>query len=334
MAVFTEVGLAQASALTERLGLGPAHGLQGITAGIENTNYFLDTAGARWVLTLFERMEPARLAFCLDFMKHLAGCGLPVPEPVAAADGALCFTVAGKPAALVRRLAGEHLDAPDLHHAAEVGRLLARMHLGAAGFDGQEPNPRGLAWCSATAHSVDPFLGGEQRALLREEIAWQKAMAASPAHAALPRAAVHADLFRDNVLFDGLPGRERLSGAFDFYFAGVEALAWDLAVVLNDWCIDDASGALDGDRAAALVQAYAAIRPLQAAEARLLPAMMRSAALRFWLSRLADLHLPREAALLAPKDPAHFERILRHRVAEPWHPQAVESARTETARWA
>ena len=38
------------------------------------------------------------------------------------------------------------------------------------------------------------------------------------------------------------------------------------------------------------------------------------------LSRLADWHLPRNAALLAPKDPGHFERVLRERRAQPWHP--------------
>ena len=52
----------------------------------------------------------------------------------------------------------------------------------------------------------------------------------------------------------------------------------------------------------------------------LLPALMRGAALRFWISRLWDLHLPRSAAALVPHDPTHFERVLRERVASPWHP--------------
>jgi homoserine kinase type II len=131
---------------------------------------------------------------------------------------------------------------------------------------------------------------------------------------------VHADLFCDNVLFDGLPGHEKLTGCLDFYFAGVDTFGYDLAVCLNDWCIDAESGRLDTDRATALVAAYESIRPLQAAELRLMPALLRAAALRFWLSRLGDRHLPRPANLLAPKDPAHFERVLRARIAEPWHP--------------
>jgi len=157
---------------------------------------------------------------------------------------------------------------------------------------------------------VLPFVTPEQAALLRSELAYQNHVAASSAHAALPRGPVHADLFRDNVMFqDG-----RLTGFFDFYFAGVDAWLFDVAVCLNDWAIDLATGTHDAQRARAFVQAYAQVRPLAAAERQLLPAMLRAGALRFWISRLWDFHLPREASLLKPHDPAHFERVLRERV--------------------
>ena len=164
------------------------------------------------------------------------------------------------------------------------------------------------------------MLAPEQQALLDQELAFQRQVAASPAATALPRGAVHADLFCDNVLFDGLPGHEKLTGAFDFYFAGTDSFAYDLAVCLNDWCLNADDAALDEARAQALIQAYVQHRALSPAEIRLMPAMLRAAALRFWLSRLGDWHLPREASLLQPKDPAHFERVLRSRIAVPWHP--------------
>lgn len=324
MAVFTEVSPGEAGALLARLGLGTLVAMRGIPSGIENTNYFVtaEQGGVQrdWVLTLFERLTHEQLPFYLGLMRHLAQRGLPVPEPRADGAGQFLHTVAGKPAALVDRLPGRHVEAPDLHHCAQLGAVLARMHVAAADFPLQQPNLRGLPWWEATALQVRPFLTDAQRQLLDDELAFQIHFAASPGAAALPRAAVHADLFRDNAMFDGLPGHEKLTGAFDFYFAGVDTLGYDLAVCLNDWAIDDASGRLDEARALALMQAYERERPLTPTERRALPALLRAAGLRFWLSRLADLHLPREAALLAPKDPAHFERVLRERAANPWHP--------------
>lgn len=322
MAVFTEVSPEAASVLLARLGAGELLSLQGIGAGIENTNYFVTTDQGEWVLTLFERLNARQLPFYLGLMQHLARKGLPVPEPRADGTGQMLHSVAGKPAALVTRLSGQHQLAPDLHHCAQLGQLLARMHLGVADFALQQPNLRGLAWCQQTAPAVRPHLTADQQALLDGELHFQQQVAASPAHAALARGAVHADLFCDNVLFDGLPGHEKLTAAFDFYFAGIDTFAYDLAVCLNDWCLDANDASLDAARTQALMLAYQSVRPLPPAEQRLMPAMLRAAALRFWLSRLADWHLPRAAALLQPKDPGHFERVLRERVATPWHPAA------------
>lgn len=323
MAVFTEVSLEEVQALANRLNLGRVVSLKGITAGIENTNYFVDTqdagVGRRWVLTLFERLQHDQLPFYLHLMKHLAGRGIPVPEPQADASGEILHQVAGKPAALVDRLAGGHQLAPSDWHCRQVGAMLARMHLQAADYPRRQQNLRGLAWWTETVPVVRPFLDEGQRLLIDQELAFQQHLAQTPAFLALPRGPVHADLFRDNVMFDGLPGHERLTGFFDFYFAGVDTWLFDIAVCLNDWCVALDTGRLDEERAHAFLTAYDAERELTHDEQRLLPALLRAGALRFWLSRLWDLHLPREASQLQAHDPRHFERILRERVGNPWH---------------
>ena len=334
MAVYTEVSFDEAASLVARLGLGELTGLHGIRSGIENTNYFADTAGGRYVLTVFERLTFEQLPFYLHLMKHLSERGIPVPGPKADAGGAILHTLQGKPAAVVDCLRGSHRLAPDAAHCAQLGAMLARMHLAGADFPMQQPNLRGLGWWTETVPVVLPFLNAGQRTLIESELAFQQQLAASAAHAALPCGAIHADLFRDNAMFDRAPSGEPdespagdvLTGLFDFYFAGVDSFGFDIAVCLNDWCIDLASGRLDEARAAALVGAYAAVRPLTSGERRLLPALMRGAALRFWISRLWDLHLPRDAALLTAHDPGHFERVLRARVAAPWHPPVGDAA--------
>jgi homoserine kinase type II len=320
MAVYTEVGFEEADALCQRLGLGALTELVGIRSGIENTNYYASTVRGQWVLTLFERLTAEQLPYYLQLMQHLAAHGIPVPAPQADGAAQLVHTVAGKPASVVTRLPGSHRNAPDALHAAQVGAMLARMHEAGASFALQQPHLRGLAWWMETVPVVLPHLRAEQAQLLRDELAFQQHLAASPAGLSLPRGPIHADLFRDNVMFDDTAGPDTLCGFFDFYFAGTDALLFDVAVCLNDWCAAPDSGVLDEPRAAAFVSAYESVRPFTGGERRLMPAMLRAAALRFWISRLWDSQLPRDAALLQPKDPTHFERVLRGCIAQPWHP--------------
>lgn len=346
MAVFTEVGFDEADALVQRIGLGALLALRGIEGGIENTNYFATTEDGEFVLTLFERLGADQLPYYLCLMKHLAARGIPVPEPVAdpavappsghalsipaSAPCELLHKVAGKPAAVVRRLEGKSELAPGPAHCAELGRLLARMHLAARDFARSQPNLRGLSWWNDTMPVVLPYLDPAQAALLRSELAYQNHVAESSTYAALPRGPVHADLFRDNAMFEAGAGETgpKLTGVFDFYFAGTDSWVFDIAVCLNDWAIALDSGRHDAVRANAMLAAYGSVRPLTGPERALLPAMLRAAALRFWISRLWDYHLPREASMLKAHDPTHFERVLRQRANAP----CAASALFDTAR--
>ena len=314
MAVFTPVTQEQAALLMSQLGLGELTDLRGIEGGIENTNYFATTDLGEYVLTLFERLNHEQLPFYLFLMKHLAEKGIPVPNPAANQDGDILHTLCDKPAAVVNRLLGKSQLAPDAAHCAEVGAMLARMHFAGEDYNRSQPNLRGLAWWNVTVPVVLPFLDEGQARLLQSELAYQNHIAQGAAYQALPKGPVHADLFRDNVMFEG----EKLTGFFDFYFAGNDTWLFDLSVCMNDWCIDLNSGEHAPDRALAMLNAYQEVRPLRPAERQLLPAMLRAGALRFWISRLWDFYLPRDAAMLKPHDPTHFERVLRARLTSPF----------------
>lgn len=317
MAVFTEVSESKAQELLTYLQLGELLELQGIQGGIENTNYFLTSSVGAYVLTLFERLTHQQLPFYLHLMKHLAHHGIPVPNPVANSDGDILLTVEDKPAAVVNRLIGSSELVPTALHCQAAGDMLARMHLAGKDYNRHQPNLRGLAWWNETVPVVLPFLNHSQSSLIQSELAYQNYIAHSSAYLALPRGPIHADLFRDNVMFEGTGKTLQLTGFFDFYFAGVDTWLFDLAVCLNDWCIDLDTGAMHVDRTSAFLNAYQAVRPLMGAERQLFNPMLRAGALRFWISRLWDFHLPREASMLTPHDPTHFERVLRQRLAQP-----------------
>jgi homoserine kinase type II len=272
------------------------------------------------VLTLFERLTHEQLPYYLRLMAHLASHNIAVPKPTPDARGEVVHTVCGKPASVVSMLAGKSELAPGAMHCAQVGAALAHMHLAGRSFNLRQDNLRALPWWNETVPVVVPHLEPAQATLLQAELAYQNHIATMAGYAALPRGPIHADLFRDNVMFAPATsegGAPVLSGFFDFYFAGNDAWAFDIAVCLNDWCVDLESGATLAERAQAFLDAYGSVRPLEAAERKLLPAMLRAAALRFWLSRLWDWYLPREASMLKPHDPTRFERLLRQRIAHP-----------------
>jgi homoserine kinase type II len=313
MAVFTPVSLDDLTQWITQFPLGKPLAIKGISSGIENSNFFLTTETGEHVLTIFEKLTFEQLPFYLHLMRHLAERGVSVPAPVANKQDEILHTLHGKPASIVTKLQGTSQLAPRPVHCAAVGAMLARMHLAGQDFALRQPNLRGLDWWQATAPVVLPYLPQDAQRLLRTEMQTQETFAASDTNRKLARGPIHADLFRNNVMFDG----ERLTGFFDFYFAGWDTWLFDVAVTVNDWCIDLDSGALDTRRTRALLDAYHAVRPFSEPERTAWGTMLQASALRFWLSRLYDFHLPREAEMLTPHDPTHFERILRQRIDNP-----------------
>ncbi len=302
MSVYTTVRRDELAAWLQPFRLGDLIDHAGIAAGMQNSNYFVTTASGRFVLTLFERIDIAALDFYLALQDHLAQRGIPCPQPLVDGDGRRWRLLAGKPAALLSCLRGTALETPGVVHCQAVGNMLARLHLAAADMARPLPNPCGAAWRQATGETLLPLLSADEQALLSDELRFQYGQD----YAALPRGIIHADLFRDNVLWDS---SGQLSGVLDFYFAGEDAWLFDLAVVANDWCGDAPS-------LAALFDGYAGQRALSEAEIQAWPAMRRAAALRFWLLRLEVRHQPRTGEVVTIKNPDHFMAMLtRFRLA-------------------
>ncbi len=313
MSVFTHVSLGEVADWLQYYEIGQAIEVEGISAGITNTNYFVYTQSEvatpqanigrnRYVLTLFEHHKIEELPFFIAFMGHLARHGIPCPTPIQDKHGESLHILNGKPAALVSCLSGRDIESPSVLQCTEVGRVLAEMHLAGQSFEyAPSTNQRGEAWRLETAKKVLPYLETDDQLLLQETLAFQASLYLSD----LPTGVIHADLFRDNVLFDG----EKIGGLIDFYYACHDVLAYDLAIAVNDWCVQ-ANGAFDRTRLHAMLTAYKMVRPFTAEEEQAWHGLLRIAALRFWLSRHYDQIFPQSGELTHAKDPEHFKRIL------------------------
>lgn len=313
MAVFTPVTPDQARAFVLDYGLGRLNGITPIAEGVENTNYRIDTAEGRHVLTLFEqRTDEAGLPFCLGLTDHLADAGFPAPRPVRGGAGDWIGRLNGRPAAVIRWLDGAGLTAPTPAQAAAGGRLLAELHLKARGFGARRDNPVGPRQWRLLAEKCDHRAVGDSRRML-DGLVTELDRLEPLLPPGLPSGPVHADFFPDNVLFQG----DRPSGVIDFYFAHVGAWAWDLAIALNAWGFD-ADGARRPAVLTGFLRGYEQVRRLERAEIEALPVLGAASAVRFTLTRLHDRLFHDPEWLVTPKDPApFFDRIAFHQSASP-----------------
>jgi homoserine kinase type II len=307
MSVYTTVERTELEAFLRHYHLGELVEFEGISAGIENTNYFVTTTHGQYVLTLFEALSAEELPWFLDLMAHLAEHEVPSAHPMPDEQGQYLRRLNGKPAALVQRLAGRSVEQPNLRQCAELGQALGHLHVAGQSFPGRRENKRGPHWWQETARLVLPKLTPEEARLLQAELDFQR----QHRHDALPQGVIHADLFRDNALFVA----DHLTGIIDFYYACNDVLLYDVAVTVNDWCTRP-DGSLDRERLVPFLAAYRKERAFTVAEGPAWPVMLRAAALRFWLSRLKDLHFPREGELTHTKDPTAFRHILEARIAD------------------
>lgn len=305
MSVYTIIEENELKDFLSNYNVGELDSFQGISDGIENTNYFVDTDEGRFVLTIFEQHSFEEMQYYLKLMHHLSDHGVPSANPVADKRGQYLSEFKDKPIALVERLNGGSIIKPTVDHCQQLGVAMGKMHSAGLSYDAHQINPRGPAWCQQTAHLVMDKLSENEKAVLDLEIHFQK----EKRHADLPRGVIHADLFRDNALWDD----GSFSGIIDFYYSCDDVLLYDLAVTANDWCTNDDFG-LDKDKVIALLTHYNTFRPLKNNEREYWPAMLRAGALRFWLSRLYDKHFPRDGELVHTKDPDEFKSILADRI--------------------
>jgi len=307
MSVFTTLTLEEVKTWLQDYAIGEVTDLKGIAAGITNTNYFVTTNEARYVLTIFEANSMDELPYYANLMTHYASKGIPCPQPITDKQGVALHLLKDKPALLVSCLNGATIENPNEIQCAAVGRTLAEMHLAGATFKGQTSNPRGAEWRLETSEIVLDKLSVEDQSVMIQALDFQNQLDLRT----LPRGVIHADLFRDNVLFDG----DKLGGFIDFYYACSGALAYDVAIAVNDWCLTE-NGDFDDARLNAFMQAYIEVRPFTEEEQQMWQGLLCIAALRFWLSRLYDLYFPAEGELTHAKDPDYFKNILLKRAKQ------------------
>ena len=281
MAAFTKFSKEALERYLKMFGRGRLIDYSPITAGIDNSNYFVelekDGKINEFVLTIMENHTFDEAPFFDKLLTHLHHYGLPVPTPQSTLDGMTSTIFCGKPTFLVRKLPGSHFQTAGIEQCRTIGEFLAAQHKALGELNTQKPNYYSVEWM-VTALSIQEYrLSIDDCVLLEETIEIYRRLNID----GLPGGLIHGDLFRDNALFIG----EKLTGIIDYYRACEDLLAIDLAVAINDWCRDE-NEIPDEKKRVAMIDGYNAIKPLTDAESHSMIALQQISAARFALTRL------------------------------------------------
>jgi len=306
MAVYTSINSSDLNDWIEKFNFKDLVNFKGISSGVTNSNYLIQMAHSNYILTIFEHNNIEELPFYIDLMTYLAKENFLCPRPIENKNGQALGLLKEKPALMVSFLDGKEKVIRSPKSCYLVGQYLAKLHLTANNFPQLNKNTRGLDWVSDMYLNLKKYLSLEDQGILELEINYHKEMD----KVELPEGIIHGDLFKDNVLFLN----DKVSGFIDFYYACNEKFIYDIAIAINDWCIDQ-DGQINKSMFLEFIKGYRSERKLTDNEQEYLNVSLRLAALRFWLSRLEDFYNAKEGEITSIKDPKHFKDILLDRQA-------------------
>ena len=124
----------------------------------------------------------------------------------------------------------------------------------------------------------------------------------------LPKGIIHADLFKDNIIFDD----NKVNGIIDFTFSCNDFYAFEVAICFNALCFDGNKNNLSFNvtKAKNFIDGYSAIRKLSDDEKMSIKVLSQGAALRFLLTRVFDALNTDENAIVKVKDPLEYLKRL------------------------
>ena len=308
MAVYTKLSESDINNFFSKYNLGEVLNYKGITQGIENTNYFIQTKKGKFILTVYEkRIEEKDLPFFISLMRNLYDKNFPSPEPIVNINGNYISEILGKKAAVVSFLEGHAKEILNPNDCHEVGINTAKLHLITKNLAGTRENKLSIeSWrkiyngvkkdCSKIHVDLPNII---EKNLDEIEKDWPKN---------IPSGIIHADLFPDNIFFK----EHKLSGIIDYYFSCNDFYAFEIAVCLNALCFEGRNENLSFNvtKAKKFIDGYSSIRKLTEEEKKHLKILCQGAAIRFLLTRVFDYLNLTEGAIVKIKDPIEYLKRL------------------------
>ena len=308
MAVYTSVKKSEIETYLMDYDIDKLVFFEGIVDGIENTNFKIVTQKGEYILTLFEkRVDPNDLPFFMNLQKHLSNNGFNCPLPIENTDKVVINSLCNKKSIIISFLRGKKINKPNKNHCFELGKMISNFQIITKTFKETRKNSLNVEkWISiykkclkAKNNDYMDLYNGIDNELVYLEKKWPKN---------LPSGIIHADIFQDNVFFD----KENFSGLIDFYFSCNDFYAYELAITTNAWCFDSKNN-FNINNFYSILDGYKINSVFSEDEKNHFNTLLRGAAMRILITRLHDQIFHPDGAMVVPKDPIEYFKILK------WH---------------
>ena len=305
MSVYTNLSTKDVSLLLSKYSIGTLKSFQGISDGITNTNYFLNTSKGKYIITIFEDITEIKVKKYLKLMNFFSNNNMCCPEIMFTKSGSILSTVKSKPCSIMEKLSGKTINTTNVSLCKSIGTIIGNFHTAGSKYSSKISNSRDIKWVERNIAKIKNHISKEQLDILN----YSSKIFRKIFEMKLPNGMIHSDLFRDNVLARG----DKVTGIIDYYYSFNGPLIYELAVIINDWCVNK-DGAINLVKYNSFLNSYNLERELTTVEKKQINNAMIAASLRFYLSRLVDMIFPKVGEITHIKDPSTFETIVKKRI--------------------
>ncbi len=315
MAVYTKLNKSEIEEIISLYKLKNLESFAPIEEGIENTNYVITANKKKYILTIFEkRVKEQDLPFFCELISLLNKSGFKCPLPILNLENSPISTFKRKKLTILTFVRGKSKENLSNENCEDIGKEAAKLHLLTSNFKIQRKNALSIeSWRNMFENIKDKCIKIHKDLPNLIEANLKDIEKNWPSN--LPSGIIHADLFKDNIIFEN----NKVSGIIDFTFSCNDFYALEIAICFNALCFDGVKSNLSFNvtKAKKFIDGYSSIRKLSDQEKNSIKILSQGAALRFLLTRVFDAINTVEGALVKIKDPIEYlKRLEFHKNAK------------------
>ena len=315
MAVYTKLNKSEIEEIISLYKLKNLESFAPIEEGIENTNYVIIASKKKYILTIFEkRVKEQDLPFFCELISLLNKSGFKCPLPLLNLENSPITTFKRKKLTILTFISGKSKENLSNENCEDIGKEAAKLHLLTSNFKIHRKNALSIeSWRSMFENIKDKCIRIHKDLPNLIEANLKDIEKNWPSN--LPSGIIHADLFKDNIIFEN----NKVSGIIDFTFSCNDFYALEIAICFNALCFDGVKSNLSFNvtKAKKFIDGYSSIRKLSDQERNSIKILSQGAALRFLLTRVFDAINTVEGALVKIKDPIEYlKRLEFHKNAK------------------